>query len=201
MYTLLRHQFVELLIRIAFLKFYKTKIEKSPAAAFIRLVETHLHCDYEQSGFRDYLWIKDVNQVYRANQYNLKNVYARLKKAQKLLPLNNLKAIVDKVIEHQPDALPMDKAKFQEIFSLSKLTIINEVLDFNRYKSLEYHEFLEAIARCAQHMFTSKTNVSRTLARKIEIMLDGVFEEFELYRHKVANDDGASSSGDDEYED
>jgi len=29
-------------------------------------------------------------------------------------------------------------------------------------------------------------------------MLDAIFEEFELYRHKVANDDSASSSEDDD---
>lgn len=159
MYTLLRYQFVELLIRISFLKFYKTKIEKSPSAAFVHLVETHLNCNYEQSGFRDYLWIKDVNQVYLANQYNLKNIYSRLKKTQKFLPLPNLKAIIDKVTEHHPDTEQMDKAQFQEIFSLSKLTIINDITDFHRHRSLEYHEFLEAIARCAQHLYTSKANL------------------------------------------
>ena len=70
--------------------------------------------------------------------------------------------------------MKLTKGMVKEAYALCKMTIVNEILSKSqdKYKAVEYVEFLEMIARVAQLYFKNSEMEDLILAEKIGFVLD-----------------------------
>lgn len=85
-------------------------------------------------------------------------------------------------------------------FGMSKMTTVNESEESNKYKRLQFVEFLEMIGRAADQKFKdTEMEGELSLAEKIENILDDLFTIVDFKRRDVQVMDEVLSESDDEY--
>lgn len=161
-------------MRIAIFKFVDTKIEKTPALALKRLLEEivypkwHIYPMWQEFRSR-YLWTIDVNDVFAANLFGLKQLYERHQTIHK----QYLEMQESKYIFTFETTLTIETL-FKVCFGYCKMTIQDEQVHWAKHYKLEFVEFLECIGRVAVAYWDQNRGRLEevSLAKKIEFVLD-----------------------------
>lgn len=154
--ALIRHQFMEIFVRLAVDKYVKTGIEKLPSVAVERIINEHLKGFFERFDFNRWRWnrylTEDCDKVFKA-----------------YLPILQLIFHTNSRLQVKPGQKPfMSLSEFQLIcasagllnetfasrdidfcFNLSMMTQVDEVNNERHYQ-MSLVEFLEALGRVAE---------------------------------------------------
>jgi hypothetical protein len=146
---LCRFEFLEILVRLANIKYLETKIVKSFTEAAEKLIsECVIHNFLPESWqeFRDKeLWTIDVNDVLEANLDNLKKIYASyITQVHKSMDLQDCIKLctVD-------SPLQISEKDICFAYGMCKMTVVNEEKFKGQYSALQFVEFLEFVGRIA----------------------------------------------------
>ena len=178
--ALIRFEFVELLVRVAKEKYFRTGACATVAEAFEKLLATNVSplCREEVhawQGFReDKLYTLEVNDVLQTNKEGIRKVYDYYVSqvgTQKLMTLENVK---DLFMGRCDIELKIEDVMYN--FAMSKMTCADENGEGTfKYAHLYYVEFLEMIGRVAHFRFKGSEMEGLPLHEQIEHVLDGLF--------------------------
>lgn len=151
--SLLRTNFIEILIRIAIEKYEKTNKCNTISEAFEMLLQINVKKGSQEGqwqGFRDnLLWKMEVNDVLEANLENLRKIYKSfetgLKAKMNFEDIMTLCTVMMDIGIMEKDLL--------FLFGMSKMTVVREIENNEKYDYLEFAEFLEFIGRMADFKF------------------------------------------------
>ena len=158
---LVRFQFLEMLVRLAIDKYFKTGECKAFQEAVIKAFEVnyipHFN-DFDSSLFRwDKLYKSENDIVLTRLQIALRSLYLKIiqlesekkEKVQKFIFIDDFQ---DMMIGAELFADQVSYAQIGQAYALSMQTNVNEI-ESDNHLCMSFKEFLEAIARCAD-MFT-----------------------------------------------
>ena len=169
--ALCRFQFLEVIVRLGSEKYKSPGYVKTFSEATYRLLHECVFAHYVPEpwqGFRDeHLWTLEVDDIFKANEENLKIVFSRyftqIKKNMDLQDCYQL-CFTDTQLGVKENDICM-------CFGMSKMTIKDEVLQQgNNYISLKFVEFLEFIGRIAHVKYKNQSDLN--LETKLEFTLD-----------------------------
>lgn len=144
-----RFEFLEILVRLANIKYLETKVVKSFPEAIEKLIVECIIPNFVPEPwqeFRDkHLWTIEVNDLMEANEANLTKIYSNYKTVTK--PKLEIQDCIQMCMR---DAnLNVSEKDISFSFGLCHMTVISEERQFKHYQSLEFVEFLEFIGRLA----------------------------------------------------
>lgn len=157
-WDLCRYEFYEIIVRLAYCKYFESKICSSISGAVTKYLTENVFPMTNESAFlnqkfRDrFLWNWKVDDLYRANLTSLKKLYKfKLVHGQKILPMESLFDLMND-IEYQ-----IPEKKLIQFFAQSKMHILDEMNEKWKYERIEFVEFLEFLARVADYKFRDTT--------------------------------------------
>ena len=183
--SLCRYEFSELAARIGRERYFLKGLTDSVASGTRRFIVEHVlpnSCErMEWQEFRNNrLWTLEVDDLFKANEAGVAALYLFAKQGSHTKEWH---------------ALTMDDACFiieaagfpgQELqglvgvaYALSKITIIDDMEDFDNYNSLKKVEFYEFIGRISELLFPGDLPLFRKIGRLLGILLEK-FTEHEL---------------------
>lgn len=176
---LFRHEFLEVLCRIARAKFCETGRADNINDALNILLEGIVK-NYETKPWQDFrqevLWSWGSHKIFVANDAGLKAIY------EKLFPrfeARGLEACIDLFCEDSTVELSVKEVRF--CFGMSKMTVRDEIQSREEYDKLRFVEFLEFIGRVAYTKYFEDEEMN--LEAKIELILDAILPIFGFKRH------------------
>jgi len=193
---LCRHEFLEVLVRIADEKYRKSGIWKTLPTALGHLLNHNLfkHSNFIQNAqkFRDEnLWTIRIDDLMFANMANIRNIY------NMILIKPNIVCTLERVEEFWKQLdLSISTKMVKLAFSLCKMTISDDIVDREKYLCISFVEFLEFISRLAQLLF--KKNKSMPLFDKIFYILQKMFRLIPAEAIKPETEYFLESESDDE---
>ena len=179
-----RADFIDILIRIARSKYYdpvpEPKSVELVAKGLQKMLDKIMNTFkfYPWQEFRDqFLWKNEVDKVYKLNLNKLKILYTKLFPKFEMIGLQqciNLMAY--------ESGLQMSDKEAKFCYGMSKMTVSDEVGMTERYRSLNFVEFIEFVGRVAFVKY--KDEDGTPLEKKIERVLDEIFPVYGLRRTK-----------------
>ena len=196
-----RFEFLEILVRLADIKFIQTKQIKTYPDATRKIIEDFIiknfHPTEPWQEFRDKeLWTLDVHDLFKANTQRLEVIYRSfLSGVHKAMDLKDCQELC-----MRDENLGVGEKDVTYAYGMSKATIGSEIPQYAGYMKLDYTEFLEFLARIA----TAKARnnhapQSMPLTQKIEEALDDILGSFGMVRNEVKIEDEEISEEDDDY--
>jgi len=176
--TLFRHEFFEILIRIANCKYREQGKADSYNASLKLLLEgmiNSFNCRPWQEFREEELWTTKINAMLEANKSGLNEVYKYLfpKFGDKS---EYFRKCLDLMSRHPLISLPDKETRF--CFGMSKMTVKDEVGNHDEYDKLRFVEFLEFLGRCASAKYIE--NQSIDLHEKLEEFIKLIMTIFNL---------------------
>lgn len=147
--TLFRHEFFDVLVRVAIAKYRDTNLVPTLGEALEKLLKAMLakfNPRQEWHAFRtNQLWDDHIDRLYQANLHHLQRIYGYLfPKHENLDGLRNCIEVVTRL-----SRLNLYQSSVRLCYALSKMTVVDEPTDRKEYNRLQFVEFLEFIARLA----------------------------------------------------
>ncbi len=96
-------------------------------------------------------------------------------------------------------ALKITDRQCRYCYGMSKMTIVNEEWDHEKYNSMAFVEFLEMVGRVAEAAFSETDIAHEPLARRIEYVLDAVLPLVDVERQEPVIEEVDESESDHEY--
>lgn len=193
--SLLRFELVDLLVRVAEVKFIKTQVARSYSKALEMLLNDLLYplCRFQEwHRFReDHVLAAGVSEVLQANSDNLKKLFSETSQA---CSTANFAQIVDLLSSESEIGLPHQLA--MECVAYSKATVAKETEKLQEYDRFRFAEFLEAIVRAAFWKFHGSDMETIPLEKKVQHTLDDLLSGIGLRRTVARPSEGESSSSD-----
>ena len=196
--SLQRFEFIEILFRIADVKFKANGKVSTYHEAFERLLHEFVFKNWIPEPWQEFreneLWKLDPHDTMEVNQINLLKIYNWMLEKKGATG----QYAFDKGISLATDSemqIPVQRAK--HCFGMSKMTVKNEnknaQLQFNVLKQPEFYEY---IARLATEKYRDRPEI--TLAEKLNRLMDIMFARFGLARARVGVvEEAAEASSDD----
>lgn len=161
-YTLCRYEFVEILPRLAYDKFYITGKVPTMHQALEKLVQEHIlpnnHEQISWQTFRsNHVWNLDVDDTLRPNLANLELLYTRFAasglQTKKYMSMQDALNMYEYVHQNLPNFFKGSYHEQQRLialsYGLSKMTIEDEFEEIEKFNMLEMCEFYEFLCRWA----------------------------------------------------
>ena len=191
-----RFEFLEILVRLANIKYKESNICKTYADATEKLITECIMPHFTSEPWQEFrtkqLWTIDVNDLLEANQTNLEKIYNHyLTPNNKQLDLQSCIAMCT-----QDTSLDISEKDINFCFGYCQMTVLNEERQWKTYHSLSLVEFLEFVGRLAHYKFK---NQDMTLTSKIEFLLDDLMQGFGMERKEVNVEVEEFSESDDDY--
>ena len=194
-----RFEFMEILVRLANIKFIETKKIKGFDEATAHLIEDYIMPNYTPEPWQEFrekeLWTIDVNDILEANQEHLRKIYnsflSQLHKAM------DLRDCLTACMHTGP--IDVSEKDIALAYGMSKMTVVDELKHYKQYGKMEFVEWLEFIGRISDIRFRHSDMASIPLAAKIEIVLDDLLAGFGLVRNDVEIEVCEFSESDDDY--
>lgn len=178
---LFRHEFLEVMIRIANAKYRE---ELGSASSYSEALEMMLEdiCEkfvkHPWQEFRDeLLWSNKIDNLYKANNESLVNIH------EELFPKyssDGVKRCIDLVCKYSKVQLSEKETRFA--FGMSKMTVRDEVGNHQEYDKLRFPEFLEFIGRIAHTKYFEDQETP--FLEKVETILDEILPVYGLKRNR-----------------
>lgn len=153
--TLWRHEFLEVLVRMAVSKYAISGSGVTAAQAVELLIEDLLSKYVPQpwQEFRDQqLWTHAVDCLFKVNSDSLALVYREMfPKTIKDHPIDTFTDLL-----HNKAALGISKQEVQFCFGMSKMTVKDEIEQRQEYERLKNSEFLEFLSRLAHAKYVDE---------------------------------------------
>ena len=172
--SLTRCEFLEILVRIANRKYRETFRVKTHVEAFKMLLnELVKDEDIDCYLFRESkLWQLSVDDLLRGNLNELRYIYNLNSAEGKFLRLENIKNLINVRCK-----LNIAQGDLLEIYGKSKMTVVDEGKDMERYDYLTFEEFLEFLGRIADR-YIEKEEMSIT--DKFTLLLTRLLKSYRL---------------------
>jgi len=171
--TLFRHEFLEIMIRVANCKYRESGRADSYSGSLKIMLESIIpkfSCRPWQD-FRDAeLWTTKIDKLLEANKDSLRAVHDDLfpKYAEKGQCIRKCIDLMTKI-----PAISLSDKEARFCFGMSKMTVKDEVGNHDEYEKLRFAEFLEFFGRCAHARYIDEEELG--LHEKIEELLRHVF--------------------------
>ena len=205
--SLCRYEFSEIAARIGKERYFDKGLTDTIAEGTRRFIEEHLipnSCEVMPwRGFRESrLYILEVDDVFKANKraidflYNLTMTGPHTKDI-KVLNMQDAVWLVKSAGWEGDENVRIIGASY----SLSKMTIIDDMEDFDKYNDMKKCEFYEFIGRLAELLFESEEDDDVPLFKKIGRLLTILFEKHTNFQFVMPKDDNElETESDDEDE-
>lgn len=178
--SLCRYELLEIIVRLAKIKYTEKHICDTIAEATERIIVEHIlpnSCErMPWQEFRDErLWTLECDDLLKANKAGIEALYRFTKTGPHssnplILNMDDACALI-----HQAGySSPAHERIAATAYALSKMTIIDEMEDFEDYHNLKRVEFIEFLARAAEMLFTAH----QPLVFKLEWLLSDLLTRF-----------------------
>jgi hypothetical protein len=148
-----RYEFLEIIVRLANIKYLETKIVKTYSEATEKLITECCLPNFQPEPWQEFrnqqLWTIDVNDIFEANLANLKKIYETYKTPTKTLI--ELEDVINMCTRDSNANISEKDINFS--FGYCQMTVANEERHYKQYHSLQFVEFLEFIGRIAHARF------------------------------------------------
>ena len=176
---LCRFEFFEIIARLGSAKFKETGQAKTWDEATQMILEQYIIPHSSNMGgqsFRDeYIWTLPIDDLFRANLENVTKLYRKHSVDQK----RNMDITV---CTEMMRFLQISDWEIRQAYSFSKITIVDEMNQKEKYDCMLLVEFFDFICRCAY--FKYKEQVTGQFVEKVERVLDLLFKQIEVRRQK-----------------
>ena len=154
--ALIRHQFMEIFVRLAVDKYVKTGLEKRPSVAVERLINEHLEGLFERFDANRWRWSRylteDCDKVFKAHLPILQLIFQTNSRLQVKPGQRPFMSLPEFQLICASAGLLNETFASRDIdfcFNLSMMTQVDEV-DSERHCQMSLVEFLEALGRVAE---------------------------------------------------
>ena len=189
--SLCRYEFTEIAARIGREKYFNKGLTDSIHEGTRRFIEDYLipnTCEKMpwQPFRKDRLWNLDVDDLFKANRANMDKLYKLGKTGDHTKDLNAFE-LADAIflLEMSGYRGVNNLDNIGLAYSLSKMTIINEMEDFDSYNNLKKVEFYEFLGRFAELSYEGDIPLVQKLGRLLTIVFEKcinskiIFPDFE----------------------
>lgn len=202
--SLCRYEFLEITARIGKIRYFEKGQSKTVAEATKRIIDQHiLVCGSERMPWQEFrtdrLWCLEVDDLFKANKRALDALYRFTKTG------GHTK---DAKVLSSDDAVKMvalagfDGAEHEKrvtlAYSLSKMTIIDEMGDFDNYNKMKHVEFLEFLGRLAELNYDGEQPLVVKLERLLEMLFSKIISMKVTYPDDEADIETDSDCVDDQ---
>lgn len=179
--ALCRYEFIEIIARMAKHKFFDSGAASSVSEATERLLAQFIipnSEDLDQQEFRDsLLWTIEVNDMLKENMYSIDCLYRKYAtlgaQVYKFLSKDDAVTLYQEAVVNSPgnfnEPTQEQIQRLVQAYSLSKMTIEDEMGDFAKYNQMSIVEFYEYLGRWAA--LTYEEDTSTPFLRKYEKLL------------------------------
>ena len=156
-----RNQFIESFVRCAQVKYQMPKTvpesDKKLSIAVQKLIgdlKTNAYVLYPEP-FREILWDQAGHNLFKHHEANLRHIIEIYKNSNDITEQNMTLANVIDLFSGPNSQCNIPEKDIIQIYALSKMTNIEELNDnsTNKYSRIRFVEFMELIARAADHTF------------------------------------------------
>jgi len=171
--ALQRHEWLEIIVRLADVKFKQPGICATHAEAVKKLIDEHiLRLGGMQSLWQPFrakeLWTLAVNDILEANLALLKKVYEAYYQ-----PRKQIMVMRDAIQLMMKDGgVDLNEKDAMYVYGMSKMTVEREGTQSDKYNEMKFVEMLEMIGRMAEMKYRHSGNKDMPLATKISFILD-----------------------------
>lgn len=199
--ALCRYEFSEIIVRMAKTKYFEKGEEPTVAASTERLLRQYIlpnSCEVMPAqAFRDeLLWCLEVDDVIRANRVGIdllvKQYATGGNKVQKSLTKDDVLRLHQDCVLLHAQLFNSERAAVMA-YCLSKMTLTDEMQEFDKYQLMQVVEFYEFLGRWAYLLYK---NPKEPLAKKIQSLLEILLPLVKLRFVPPANDDEIPSESD-----
>jgi len=179
---LCRHEFVEILVRIANRKYRESKRVKTYANALKCLIDDLLSdTDLCISSLRiNKIWTLQIDDLLKGNFVSLTTIFETISANKKEITLQTAINLIKNRVK-----IPISDTEITAMFAYSKITLINELEQIKEYKILKFEEFLEFIVRIADVSENKKFD----LVDKLDSFLSKLLGAYKLLKKPAYNPD------------
>ena len=192
---------LELIVRLGKTMFFETKKVETVAEATQKILHEYiLPRTLEKMPWQEWreeeLWTLECDDLFKANKNSIDGLIKWCKKGP--MTKDNKKDVQIRDCQNMIQQIDvplheLDKKIFQA-YSISHMTIIDEMEDFDKYQQLKRVEFLEFIGRLAAMLYPSE---QLPLVKKIEKLLGPLIQAILKVEMMLPdNDDGIESESD-----
>ena len=206
--SLCRYEFSELAARIGRERYFLKGLTTTIAAGTRRFIQEHLipnsceRMDWQE--FRNKrLWTLEVDDLFKANQAGIAALYKFTKNGN---PSKESKGKEWNQLTMEDACFLIESAGFsgQEheknvglAYALSKITIIDDMEDFEKYNNMRKVEFYEFLGRIAELLFPGELPLSKKIGRLLTILLKNCTEHRIIFPDADADVETDSDYADD----
>jgi len=187
--ALCRYEFFEILVRLAVQKY--TNLNLTPRKAFERILEDLVlpsaNASNEAVYRRNAIYNLPINDILEMNEENIKAVYNKLKlpSTAKMIKIKRVEDLLSKIDPR------FTKVDFLKAWSFSKMSVLDEMEQWDAYNNMMLVEFMEFLPRYAD-FFVEK---NEELPEKLRTFLDVIFKPFGLRQKFEGEVDSDVSDG------
>ncbi|CDW82841.1 UNKNOWN [Stylonychia lemnae] len=174
---LCRFELYEIIVRMGGAKYKDSGQVDSWDEATRKIILKNLKPNTKFQGgqsFRDkYIWILPIDDLFRANIDYITKLYNKYTNTgKKWMDLDDCKECMS--------PLQISEASLKQCYAFSKMTIIDEMNQKDKYERMVICEFLDFICRCAYVKFIEDSHLS--ILEKVERVLDLLFKTIDCRR-------------------
>jgi hypothetical protein len=188
---LCRFEFYEILARLGAAKYKDSGQAKTWDAATRILIEQNVLPNNPNMGgqsFRDkWIWTLPIDDLFRVNLENLQKLHSLYSTDRKV------RLDVDGCLEMM-ESVQIGESEMRIAYSFSKMTIVDEMDQKNRYGNMNITELIDFICRCAYLKYKDMPDVA--FVEKVGRVLDVLFKPLGLRREKPNFEIEVSSDSD-----
>lgn len=202
-HNLVRYEFVELLVRLAKVKYFDKKVHTSLALSVRIFLENFVFANNLEAmpwqRFRDeQLWTVEIDQIFKANRAGVDELFYLASGSDRLFSKDEAFELLRICQGLDASAFSSGVGAEQAVltaYSLSKMTIDNEMAKYPNYHRMVKCEFYEFLARWSELAFRE---ADYTLSEKLEKMLSIVLP---LVKRKYVPPGEAEVDSESDYDD
>lgn len=191
---------MEILVRIARTKYMETGQASSYETALDKLFDEHLSQHTPTQAWQRWreqeLWTLPINDMYNFNLDTLRKLYTTAISEYKGRKMSFADALTMFLFRYD---FKIGERVVKYCYGMSKMTIINEDYQRDRYYLLDFVEFLEMIGRIALVKYEGSDMEREPLVRKIEFVVDSLFTLLNVERSEVVLEEEDISDSDPDY--
>jgi NLR family CARD domain-containing protein 3 len=160
---LIRFQFLEILVRLAIEKFFKSSVCKTFDQAVIKFFEDHALPYFKQFTFQDFrdkkIWTEGMDNLVKKNMNVLRDIYRKFS-CREIMPNEEPNLSIQEFIDLITATKVVDEAfgarEIGVIYNIAMITQVDEI-NKDRHTRMQFAEFVEAVCRVADRTITSIT--------------------------------------------
>eukprot|EP00347_Sterkiella_histriomuscorum_P021600 403333417 len=193
---LCRFEFYEIIVRMGGAKYKDSGHVSTWDASTRKIIENNLKPNSQfmtgQKFRNQYVWTLPIDDLFRANNELVLKLYNKFTNlGKKWIELDDCLAIMA--------PLQISEYSLKQCFAFSKMSIIDEMNQKEKYERMTISEFFDFIVRCAYIKYKDESHLS--MVEKTERVLDVLFKEINCRRKRPNYEIEVSSESDYESDD